>query len=60
MRVTDTCAIVNDSIAPNAYRLPRNVAWPGIRVMAAIVLKMMIPTHGVANRGWSRRRRSGT
>ena len=46
-RVTETWAIVNDSIAPNAYRLPRNVAWPGIRVSAAIALNRMIPTHGV-------------
>ena len=60
MRVTDRCAIVNDSIAPNAYRFPRKVAWPGISVIAAIVLKMMIPTHGVPNLGCSRRRRSGT
>ena len=47
IRVTAACAIVNESIAPNAYRLPRNVAWPGISAIAAIVLKMTIPTHGV-------------
>ena len=46
-RVTETWAIVNDNIAPNAYRLPRKVAWPGIKVSAAIALNSRIPTHGV-------------
>ena len=60
MRVTDRCAIVNDSIAPNAYRLPRNVGLAGDQREAAIALNMMIPTHGVRKRGCSWRRRSGT
>ena len=27
--MTERCAIVNDSIAPNAYIRPRKSAWPG-------------------------------
>ena len=27
--ITDACASVNESIAPNAYRLPRNAIAPG-------------------------------
>ena len=53
-------AIVNDSIAPNAYMLPRNMAWPGISVRQAIAPNTMIPIHGVRNFGCSWRSRSGT
>ena len=38
---------MNDSIAPNAYMLPRNSAWPGISVRHAIAPNRMIPIHGV-------------
>ena len=35
--ITDACASVNESIAPNAYRLPRNAIAPGgiIRITAS-------------------------
>ena len=52
-RMTARCAIVNDSIAPNAYMLPRNTAWPGISVMQAIPPNTMIPIHGVRYFGCS-------
>ena len=45
--MTATCAIVNDSIAPKAYMLPRKAAWPGIIVTQAIAPKSRIPIHGV-------------
>ncbi len=41
------CAIVNDSIAPKAYILPRKSALPGSSVTIAIPPKMTIPIHGV-------------
>ena len=47
-RITEMWAIVNDSIAPNAYMLPRNSAWPGISVRQAIAPNTMIPIHGRA------------
>ena len=59
-RITDRCAIVNDSIAPNAYMLPRKTACPGISVRHAIPPNTTIPIHGVRKRGCSRRRPSGT
>ena len=34
--ISETCAIVNDSIAPNAYSVPRNSACPGIITMQAM------------------------
>ena len=58
-RTTDTCAIVNDSSAPNEYTLPRNVAWPGSVTRMANRLKTMIPIHGVRKRGCNRRSASG-
>ena len=42
---------MNDSIAPNAYMLPRKSAWPGISVRQAIPPNTMIPIHGVRKRG---------
>ena len=57
--MTDTCAIVNDSIAPNAYMLPRKSAWPGIIATQAIAPKTRIPIHGVPYFGCRRRSRSG-
>ena len=53
-------AIVNDSIAPNAYMLPRKSAWPGISVRQAIPPNTMIPIHGVRYFGCSWRSCSGT
>ena len=39
IQITDACASVNESIAPNAYRLPRNVMAPfGIISRIAITL----------------------
>ena len=58
--MTARCAIVNDSIAPNAYMLPRNSACPGIIARHAMPPKIRIPIHGVPNFGCSWRRRSGT
>ena len=46
-RMTEMCAIVNESIAPKAYMLPRNTAWPGIIARHAIAPKSRIPIHGV-------------
>ena len=51
--ITEMCAIVNDSIAPNAYMFPRKSAWPGISVRQAIPPNTMIPIHGVRKRGCS-------
>ena len=42
-RMTARCAIVNDSIAPKAYMLPRKAALPGITAMQATAPKIMIP-----------------
>ena len=39
--------MLNDSIAPNAYMLPRKSAWPGISVTHAMPPKTRIPIHGV-------------
>ena len=50
---------MNESIAPNAYMLPRNVALPGISVTQAIAPNTRIPIHGVPYFGCSRRSRSG-
>ena len=46
-RITARWAIVNESIAPNAYMLPRNSALPGIIARQAIAPKIRIPIHGV-------------
>ena len=46
-RMTEMWAIVNDSIAPKAYMLPRNTAWPGIMARHAMPPKSRIPIHGV-------------
>ena len=35
-RITETWAIVNESIAPNEYIVARKSVWPGIRVIVAI------------------------
>ena len=59
-RITETCAIVNDSIAPNAYMFPRKAAWPGSSVTIATAPKIRIPIHGVLYRGCRRRSASGT
>ncbi len=60
MRITAAWAIVNDSIAPNAYMLPRKSACPGSSVTHATTPKIRIPIHGVPYFGCSRRRRSGS
>ena len=59
-RITETCAIVNDSIAPNAYMSPRNSALPGSRVTIAAPPNTRIPIHGVRKRGCKRRSASGS
>ena len=59
-RITAACAIVNDSIAPNAYIRPRKSAWPGSSVTIATPLKIRIPIHGVRKRGCRRRSGSGS
>ena len=58
--ISETCAIVKDSIAPNAYSVPRNSAWPGMITMHATAPKTMIATLGVRKRGLMRRSRSGS
>ena len=45
--ITAACAVVNDSIAPNEYRFPRNVVLPGISSTPAITEKNTIVNHGV-------------
>ena len=58
--ITETCAIVNDSIAPNAYISPRNVVFPGSSTMIEIKpAKMTSDSHGVLNFGCKRRNTSG-
>src|SRR5437588_112800 len=56
-RMTARCAIVNDSIAPNAYMFPRKVAWPGIRVRRATPPHKLIPIHGARTQGSRKERR---
>src|SRR5262249_51067812 len=49
----DTWAIVNESIAPNAYMFPRKSVCPGMRTMAATPQKIRIDRYGVRKRGWT-------
>ena len=58
--ISAMCAIVNDSIAPNAYSVARNSACPGIITTHAIAPNTPIAVAGVRNRGLIRRRRSGS
>ena len=58
--ISETCAIVNDSIAPNAYSVPRKSACPGIITRQAIAPNTPIAIAGVRNRGLIRRSRSGS
>ena len=41
-RITETCAIVKESIAPNEYSVARRSVSPGIRVIAATAEKTRI------------------
>jgi hypothetical protein len=58
IQITDAWASVNDSIAPKAYRLPRNVEFPSMSATAT-ALYSAIATYGVKKRGWMRRSASG-
>ncbi len=51
---------MNESIAPNAYILPRKSASPGMIVTIAIRPKTMIAMYGVRNLGCSWRSFSGS
>ena len=57
---SEMCAIVNDSIAPNAYSVARKSACPGIITTQAIAPNTPIAVAGVRNRGLIRRSRSGS
>ena len=50
---TETCATVNESIAPNEYIVASRSAWPGNSAIEAMIEKVMIATCGVRNRGWT-------
>ena len=59
--MTETCAIVNESIAPNAYMLPRKSVLPGrSTTIESSPAKNRSDNHGVLNFGWSRRKTSGS
>jgi len=59
--ITDTCAIVNDSIAPNAYMLPRKSVRPGrSTTIESSPPKTSNDNQGVLNFGCSRRKTSGS
>ena len=58
---TAACAIVNESIAPNAYIVPRKFVWPGrMTAIEAIPAKTTSASHGVWKRLCSRRKTSGS
>ena len=57
----EACAIVNDSIAPNEYIVPRKLTLPGSSTAIGIAAaKTISDSHGVLKRGWSRRKTSGS
>ena len=57
----DACAIVNESIAPNAYMRPRKSTWPDSRkIVGPIAPKTISASHGVFSFGCSRRKISGS
>ena len=59
--ITEMCAIVNDSIAPNAYISPRNPVFPGSSTMIEIrPANTSSDSHGVLNFGCRRRKTSGS
>ena len=54
------CAIVNESIAPNAYMRPRKSTWPESRKsVGAMPAKTTSESHGVFSFGCSRRKIDG-
>ena len=59
--ITEACAIVNESIAPNEYIVPRKSTLPGSRTPIEITPANTISdSHGVLKRGCSRRKTSGS
>ena len=59
--ITATCAIVNESIAPNAYIRPRKSTWPESRKsVGTMPAKTTSESHGVFSFGCSRRNTSGS
>ena len=58
-RITETWAIVNESIAPNEYIVASRSVSPGIRVIDGDAEKTRIAIYGVRKRGWTGARRSG-
>ena len=55
------CAIVNESIAPNAYIRPRKSTWPESRKsVGPMPAKTISASHGVFSFGCSRRKTSGS
>ena len=59
--VTEACAIVNESIAPNAYMRPRKSTWPASRkIVGAMPAKTTSESHGVFSFGWRRRNTDGS
>ena len=59
--ITATCAIVNESIAPNAYMRPRKSTFPESRkIVGPSAPKTISESHGVFSFGCSRRNTSGS
>ena len=59
--ITDAWAIVNESIAPNAYMSPRKLVFPGrSTAIEMIPAKTTSDSHGVLNFGCRRRKTSGS
>ena len=59
--ITATCAIVNESIAPNAYMRPMKSTLPGsMNRIEKTPAKTISASHGVLKRGCSRRNTSGS
>ena len=59
--ITAACAIVNESIAPNAYMRPMKSTLPGsMKRIEKKPAKTSSASHGVLNFGCSRRNSSGS
>jgi hypothetical protein len=59
--VTEMCAIVNDSIAPNAYIRPRKSTWPEtMKMVGPIPAKTSSASHGVFSFGCNLRKSVGS
>jgi hypothetical protein len=59
-RITETWAIVNDSIAPKEYIVASSSVSPGISAIAPTAENARIAMYGVLKRGWTWRSPSGS